>query len=420
MVVYVLAPDRTPLMPCPPVIARLLLKDGKAKVIRRTPFTIKLLAQPEQSYTQPLTLGVDTGSAVIGSAVADHNGHVLYLSEVRVRHDIAQTMKERAALRRNRRQRKTRYRPARWLNRRNSLKTGRFSPTMRSKIEAHLREIRFVKRLLPIASLVLESGTFDPHALKSPEVLRNKWLYQHGINYGYANTKAYVLTRDSYTCQQCQGKSRDRRLEVHHLVFRSAQGSDEESNLLTLCKTCHDGLHAGEITLKQQGKKKGRLLHATQMNSMRLQLLRRLQAEETWGFVTKEHRQLWDLPKEHVFDAAVIATRGRQPIFRTTRLLAKRCVSDGDYQQTKGVRSEQRIVTGKMGGFRKFDKVRYCGQDYFIKGRMSTGYAILMDLAGNKVALKPIPTFEKMKRVSARRSWMMTQRTIPSFSFSPT
>jgi len=189
-------------MPCPPVIARLLLKDGKAKVIRRTPFTIKLLAQAEESYTQPLTLGVDTGSSVIGSAVADHNGHVLYLSEVAVRHDIAQTMKERAAARRNRRQRKTRYRPARWLNRRNSSKTGRFSPTMRSKIEAHLREIRFVKRLLPIASLVLESGTFDPHALKSPEVLRNKWLYQRGINYGYANTKAYVLTRDTYTCQQ--------------------------------------------------------------------------------------------------------------------------------------------------------------------------------------------------------------------------
>jgi hypothetical protein len=116
----------------------------------------------------------------------------------------------------------------------------------------------------------------------------------------------------------------------------------------------------------------------------------------------------------------VIATRGQQPIFQTTTLLAKRGVPDGDYQQTKGIRSEQRIVTGKIGGFRKFDKVRYCGQDYFIKGRMSTGYAILMDLAGNKVALKPIPKFEKMRRVSARRAWIMTQRTMPSFSCSHT
>lgn len=420
MVVYVLSPDRVPLMPCSPAIARLLLKHGKAKVIRTTPFTIKLFEQPESISTQPLTLGIDTGSSVIGSAVAGENGTIVYLSEVEVRNDIAQTMEERAAFRRNRRQRKTRYRPARWQNRKNSIKTGRFSPTMRSKIEAHLREIRFVQALLPITSMVLETGTFDPHALKHPEVLQNKWLYQRGINYGYANTKAYVLTRDDYTCQHCKGKSKDRRLEVHHIIFRSEHGSDEEVNLLTLCKTCHDGLHAGTVTLKQTGKKKGNLLHATQMNSIRIQLLQRVQAEETWGFVTKEHRHLAGLPKAHLFDAAVIATRGEMPIFQTSAVVLKKCVPDGDFQQTKGRRSEQRIPTGKIAGFRKFDKVCYLSQHYFIKGRMATGYAILMDIQGHKLALKPIPKFDKMKRVSARSSWMMIQRTLPSFSSSLT
>jgi RRXRR protein len=106
--VYVLSPDRVPLMPCSCAIARLLLKQGKAKVVRRTPFTIKLHTPPEGTYTQPLTLGIDTGSSVIGAAVSDASGNVLYLSEVEVRNDIAQIMKERAALRRNRRQRKTR------------------------------------------------------------------------------------------------------------------------------------------------------------------------------------------------------------------------------------------------------------------------------------------------------------------------
>jgi hypothetical protein len=110
--VYVLSPDGTPLMPYSCVIARLLLKEGKAKVRRRTPFTIKLLVQPETTYTQPLTLGVDTGSAVIGSAVADEQGKVVYLSEVAVRNDIATTMKARAVHRRDRRSRKTRYRKA--------------------------------------------------------------------------------------------------------------------------------------------------------------------------------------------------------------------------------------------------------------------------------------------------------------------
>jgi hypothetical protein len=412
-VVYVLSKEGKPLMPCCCTIARLLLKDGKAKVVRRSPFTIKLLVQIEQTYTHPLTLGVDTGSSVIGSAVADAEGHVVYLSEVTVRNDIATTMKERASKRRNRRQRKTRYRPARWLHRKHSIRTGRFSPTMRSKIEAHQREIRFVQFLLPITSLVLETGTFDPHALKNPEVLQKKWLYQKGINYGYANTKAYVLTRDAYTCQHCKGKSKDRRLEVHHVQFRSQGGSDDEANLLTLCKTCHDGLHAETITLKQRGKQKGGLLHATQMNSIRIQLLKHVQAEETFGFLTKEQRILAGLPKEHVFDATRIATRGTTPLFRTTAVLAKKCVPDGDYQQTKGVRSEQHITTGKIRGFRKFDKVRYLGKEYFIKGRMSTGYAILMDIHGNKVDFKPIPKFEKMWRVSARSSWMLIQHPMP-------
>ena len=96
-------------------------------------------------------------------------------------------------------------------------------------------------------------------------------------------------------------------------------------------------------------------------------------------------------------------------------MLLKKCVPDGDYQQTKGKRSEQRMTTGKLGGFRKFDQIRYQGHHYFIKGRMSTGYAILMDFSGEKVNLKPIPKFSKMRKVSARSSWMMTQTTMPSF-----
>ena len=112
------------------------------------------------------------------------------------------------------------------------------------------------------------------------------------------------------------------------------------------------------------------------------------------------------LPKEHYFDAVAIATQGKEPTFKTSNVLFKKCVSDGDYQQTKGVRSEQVIPTGKLSGFRKFDKVQYKGKEYFIKGRMSTGYAILMDMEGNKVDVKPIPKFSKMKRVSARKNFV--------------
>lgn len=414
--VYVINYDGQPLMPCSQVIARLLLKQGKAKCIKRTPFTIKLLYQTT-NYTQDITLGVDTGSGKIGSSAVAENGNVLYLSEVEIRNDISDKMTQRSKYRRNRRNRKTRYRKARWLNRKNSIKNDRFSPTMISKINSHLKEIKFVQSILPITKLILETATFDPHALKNPKVLSNKWLYQKGINYGFANTKAFVLNRDSYTCQYCKGKTKNSKLEVHHIVFRRNGGSDEAENLITLCKTCHDKLHDGNIILKG-GKVKGQLKHATQMNSIRQQLLKIVDCEETFGFITKEHRQILNLPKEHYMDAVAIASQGSNVKFKTNQVLFKKCVSDGDYQQTKGVRSEQKIPTNKIMGFRKFDKVKYLGQEYFIKGRMSSGFAILMDINGKKIDFSDAPKGMKtpklnnMKRIGSRKTWITQAETI--------
>ena len=415
--VYVINQDGKPLMPCSNAIARLLLKQGKAKCVRQTPFTIKL-NYIATDFIQDLTLGIDTGSSKIGSSVVKNNGDVVYLSQVEIRNDITDKMKQRLKYRRNRRNRKTRYRKPRWLNRKNSTKKDRFSPTIVSKINSHLKEIKFVQTILPISKIILETATFDPHALKNPDVLKNKWLYQKGINYGFANTKAYVLTRDNYTCQHCKGKSKNSKLEVHHVVFRRNDGSDEESNLITLCKTCHDSLHKGNIVLKKNGKLKGQLKHATQMNSIRQQLLSQVECKETFGFITKEHRQIMSLPKEHYMDAVAIASQGNEVEFKTNVVLFKKCVSDGDYQQSKGIRSEQRIPTCKINGFRKFDKVKYLGKEYFIKGRISTGFAILMDIKGNKIDFKDAPKgmktpkMQNMTRIASRKSWVISQETI--------
>ena len=420
--VYVLNIDGQPLMPTNRHgKVKHLLKDGKAKVVRRCPFTIKLLYE-STNHTQNLTLGVDTGSGTIGTAVSDDNGNIVYMSKVVVRNDIAGEMVQRAKYRRNRRNRKTRYRKARWINRKNSIKSGRFSPTMISKFHSHIKEIEFIKSILPITTLVLETAQFDTHLMKNPSLANPKvrhWGYQKGINYGFENTKAMVLNRDNYTCQCCKGKHKDSKLEVHHIIFRSQGGSDEESNLITLCHTCHKDLHSGKITPKFSGKRKGTLKYATQMNSIRCQLLKQYpDAIETFGMVTKVNRLSVGLEKDHHIDACVIAS-GLNPItIKTNLLYLKKSVSKGDYQQSKGVRGEQPITTGKICGFRKFDKVRYFGKEYFIKGRMSTGYAILMDIDGNKIDFSTMPKGYKTpklsncKRVASRKTVLCIQAVV--------
>jgi 5-methylcytosine-specific restriction endonuclease McrA len=403
-------------MPCENVVARLLLKQKKAKVKRKTPFTIKLLYDTTE-YIQDCTLGVDTGSSHVGTSVINSKNEVLYMSDVEIRNDIADKMTQRAKYRRNRRNRKTRYRKARWLNRKNSIKKDRFSPTMRSKLDSHTKEIEFIKSILPISRLVIETATFDPHLLKNPSLhnsIYKKWGYQQGGNYGFENTKAKVLNRDNYICQYCKGKKKDSKLEVHHIIYRSNGGSDEEDNLITLCHTCHKCVHIGIVKLKLTGKRKGQLKHATQMNSIRIQLLKLCSdAIETFGYITKANRLMLGIDKNHHLDACVIASGGNKFTIRQNILYRKKCVSDGDFQQTKGIRSQQAIPTGKIQGFRKFDKVRYLGKEYFIKGRMSSGYAILMDIEGNKVDFSSMPKgwktpkLSNCKRISARKTWMV-------------
>lgn len=292
--VYVLDINGQPLMPTDRYgKVKHLLRQGKAVVVKRCPFTIRLLYDTT-AYTQKLTLGVDTGSGTLGTAVSDEKGNIIYVSEVTVRNDITDKMKQRLGYRRNRRNRKTRYRKARYLNRRNSIKSDRFSPTMTSKFHSHIKEIDYIKSILPVTTLVLETGQFDTHLMKNSSLANPKvrhWGYQKGVNYGFENTKAMVLNRDNYTCQYCSGKHKDSKLEVHHIIFRSNGGSDEQENLITLCHTCHKALHSGRINSDFSGRKKGTLKYATKMNSIRCQLLKHYpDAIETFGCVTKANR----------------------------------------------------------------------------------------------------------------------------------
>ena len=266
MFVYVISKDGQPLMPTERFgKVRRLLKEKKAKVIRRCPFTIKLLYEPETDIVQEVVLGQDTGSKYVGTACVA-NGKVLYQSEVTLRNNIKKKMDRRRSARRNRRQRKTHYRKPRFLNRANSTKKDRLPPSVKSKVQSHVDEIEFCKKILPVSKIVLEVSQFDTALMKNPALINEKvrrWGYQKGFNYEYSSRREAVLHRDNYTCQCC-GKKHVR-LEVHHIIFRSKGGTDDENNLIIVCKKCHDAIHNGTFVLDKKPKKL-RLKYTTQMS----------------------------------------------------------------------------------------------------------------------------------------------------------
>ena len=394
---YVISKQGKPLMPCTAAKARKLLRDGKAKCIRRTPFTIKLNFDCEENV-QEVIAGMDTGSKVIGCACIS-NGKVVYQAETYLRQDVSSKMEQRKMYRKNRRSRKTRYREARFSNRANSFRKDRLAPSLLSKLNAHLREKMFVEKLLPVTKWVLELASFNIHKISNPDVKD----YQKGQQKGFYNVKAYVLHRDNYTCQKC--KTKKGKLHTHHIIFRSNGGTDTPDNLITLCESCHSKLHKGKFVIKGV---KSKTKHATEMGIIKSQLKKKFgDFVETFGYETKFKReQILQLPKTHYNDAIAICCEEGEIVTPLNITLIRKCVAKGDYQQYKGIRSEKKIPIGKLFGFRKFDKVKTPEGVGFIKGKRSSGAFVISDIFGN-IFKKSWNAKKYLERISARKTILM-------------
>ena len=206
-------------------------------------------------------------------------------------------------------------------------------------------------------------------------------------------------------------------MEVHHIKFRRNGGTDDEENLITLCKECHDGIHAGTVVLNKKPKKSKNLKYATHMSIIRSRLLKEYpNAIETFGFVTTENRNHLKLRKDHYIDACIIAGGGLE--FKELDVIyKKRRVSLQDRILTKGVRGERRLPTGKVHGFKRYDKVRYLGEVCFVKGRRVRDGFVLMDIENSSIDFrdkggKQNPSYKSIKRVNTRKSILCISQRI--------
>jgi len=388
--VYVLDINGNPLMPTTRHgKVRRLLKDGKAKVVKRTPFTIQLLYS-STTYTENLTLGVDAGSKTIGLSVSSKTKEY-FSAKVTLRSDITKLLATRRECRRTRRNYKTRYRQPRFNNRVKSKHKGWLTPTIENKINTHLAMVDKVCKILPISEIVVETASFDIQKIKA--IQENKSLpegtdYQQGDQLGFWNVREYVLFRDNHTCQCCKGKSKDKILNVHHIESRKT-GGDAPDNLITLCETCHKGYHNGTVKLPKTIKRGMSFRDATFMGIMRWAFYNRLKEKYpnvrmTYGYITKSTRIENNLPKDHNIDALCIANHPKAELSNEVFLYKKvRCYNRQIHKSNllKGGIRKNNQAPSEVKGFRLNDKVKLLdGTEGFVHGRRSSGYFVIKNI----------------------------------------
>ena len=305
MRIFVMNMRGDPLMPCTQKKARILLKEGKAVIYKYDPFTIQLTYATGETK-QDCHIGIDTGSKHIGMAITSEN-KVLFKGEIELRQDVKSNIDTKHIYRRSRRNRKTRYRQPRFLNRKRSDKW--LPPSLQNRVDHTFHWIDTFCSLVSDPILHIEVGKFDTAKMINPEI--NGVDYQHGQTYGFFEERYFVFARDNYTCQCC-GKSKDKILQTHHIIYRSNGGTDRVDNLITVCTDCHTSKNhqKGGILYKwqEQHKKIKQYKEPPFMNAIRKRIFARYpNAHTTYGSETTPHRKELGLEKTHYNDAITIS-----------------------------------------------------------------------------------------------------------------
>ena len=378
--VFVLDTNKQPLNPIHPGRARMLLAQGKAAVLRRYPFTLILKEEVLNSQVEPLQIKIDPGAKTTGIALVNETtGEVVWIAELQHRgFQIRDALTSRRQLRRSRRNRKTRYRKPRFLNR-TRLK-GWLPPSLNSRVANILTWVKRLSALCRITAISQELVRFDTQQMESSEI--SGVGYQQGTLAGY-EIREFLLSKLNRTCAYCGVK--DTRLEIEHIQPRSKGGSNRVSNLCLACVPCNqkkgnqdikDFLKGKPDLLKRilaQAKKP--LADTAAVNATRWNLYENLKktglpVEVGTGGRTKYNRTIRGLDKTHYWDAACVgASTPERLITKVVKPLLIAAIGHGTRQQCR---------TDKFGF-----PVRYCSRTKFHKG-FQTGDIVKANVTSGK------------------------------------
>jgi len=353
--VFVLDVNKKPLSPCHEAVARKLLKQGKAAIFRRYPFTIILKKAVEDTKNkQEYRLKIDYGSKHTGLAILQNN-NVIWLAQIDHRTDIKKKLDDRRMFRRNRRNRKTRYRKPRFLNRKR--KEGWIPPLLESRVNNIKTWVNRLQKLIPLTHISYENVRFDTQLMQNPEISGIE--YQQGTLQGY-EIREYLLEKFGRKCCYC-GKE-NTPLEVEHIIPKSRGGTNRVDNLCLACRECNQ--KKGNMTAEEFGypdiqkQVKQTLKDTSVVNSTRWKVYdvlcnSGLEVECGTGALTKMNRIKLGLPKEHYFDACCVGQSTPDKLYFKTK--------DVLYIKAKGRGSHCRTNLDKYG----FPRGYLARQKYF-------------------------------------------------------
>ena len=367
--VYVLDVQEKPLMPTKDSKAAYLLKSGKAKVKFRTPFTIQLL-YATKTYTQPITAGLDPGYGWIGfSAVTEQKE--LISGVYQLENKMSSRLKERANYRKYRRYH-LRYRKQRNRNRRIPL--GWMAPSLKHRLRLHVNLITFIKSILPVTHTILEIANFDVKKI----IQEDKAVVLRTNNQTFNNLLSYLISRENSKCQFCK---KEQGADTWNAILIDPNNLTPVSiNWALVHSACKVKIEAGQLHKKIQKSKS--YSAEVFMNTVRWKLLDQIEnSSYTFGYITYQKRQEFNLDKEHYTDAYIIASGSTQERSVPFEVHYHRSHSRQLQLNRKGYAPAIRRNYYKM---KPGDEVKYKGKIYLVKGVHSYGRRInLYDNEGN-------------------------------------
>lgn len=347
-----------------------LVRQHKARLVSKFPMVIQLNKVVDNPNNDEIRCGIDDGANHVGLALAQKcqtRNKVLFKGTIEQRKDVKHLLTVRRGYRRYHRYHKQ-YRPARFLNRASSRRSGRLMPSIIQRKQAILRVIDRLCQWINIDGYWLEDVKIDIRAL-TDGYKPYRWQYQKP-NRMDNNLRLAAIHRDGCKCLEC-GKTKTR-FEVHHITPREVGGADTISNLITLCPKCHAKTFGRESQFADRyyaligstGHVEG-LADAQRVMQgkhwFREQLQQRGSLVLTTGGNTANKRKDWDIAKTHSNDAVCVTDLKPENI-------------DIEEWTIKPMRRKNKAGVDEVCGFHHRDYVTYT----YRNGETHTGYVTAM------------------------------------------